>query len=1188
MSLLVRSGLFIALLIAAVLPLSAQLDNGNITGRVTDPSGAVVIGAQVTVTNVQTNFENVTQTNADGMYRVQSLRPGSYRVVITAAGFKRTVRENIELRAGDTMGINLVLEVGGVNESVSVTAEIPLLETETSSTGQVVAGDYFYSLPNFQRNVKGILYFTPGLTYAGLNWTGSMSGMHLNGLRSRDIGFFEDGQLGTIGDGMTTDSILNTIEDVKVLTTTLPAEYGHSAGGAISVVKKTGTNELHGMASMYGRTRRMQHRKYFDKYRNSQAQPGWDNGPGLIFYQPDAQISGPVYIPKLYDGRNKTFFLFGWQRMLEKQSKQQQSTVPTLAQLNGDFSFPDANGMPIGQPIFDPRTTRQNAAGKWMRDPFPDNIAPRSAWSQVATKLVGMKPFMEPNVPGKMFSTGPNGNIMTAPLKIVVWDSYTMRADQQFSSNLKGYGTWTYNSRFERQPPWTVANDTFDFSQNKNVSRQNTASIGATWVASPTIINETRVGYYRYDQRRHSIAYMKDYAKLLGIPGLPVDTMPQIWNNDTNVTRFTESLNIGPPNRNLQEVLTFKNDTTKVKGTHAFKWGYELMRYRQNQWDVGNPSGSFNYTGTSELYDDSGLNKPNTGNWFAGFLVGAVSSVNFDRRINANLPRVWQHSFYVQDDWKLTPTLTLNIGMRYSLESPPEQKYGLISIFDPNAIDTSIYTDTNFTCPPGGCKGAWTHPKGAKAYNWDKNRWDPRVGLAWHPLEKLVIRSGFALTHIDMRGAFLYTDEMMTESTSISQTLGNPTPLFYIDSGPGQIIYPARRADGSVPWRGNVGRRDANLADSNMQAAYTMSWNLGVQYQAARDYMVEVQYKGSAQVRDSGSQDPNSRSGSYDLNSRPWGIIPNPNGSGMMDLNLPENAQFREKIWLPTAQLSRPWNQWGNINYRGNSGHLSHHEGTVKLEKRFSKGLNFLTFYTFQKTLDGNAFGTPYIDWRLNKGRVDWDQAHNFTGTMNYALPIGKGRRWMNRGGWMNTLFGGFDVVWTYTVTSGDPIPLGLNGANTQNYPGWMGTYGDAILNKVPTVRDGWQDLGPDRFNQNNQNSMFDCGTFVEKVGNGCMTYIPSFSRGNNGRNVANRQRIIAASMSASKEVPIKERLKFQFRFDFQNPFKWFNWGDPNGTLDISNKNNAKSFGTTGVGSEATTAAYGGLPLMNITLALKW
>jgi hypothetical protein len=1149
-------------LFLVALPVCAQIDNGNITGRVTDPTGAVIAGAQVIVTQTAMNFETVTQTNEEGIYRAQSLRPGPYRITITATGFKRLVRENLELRMNETMAVNATLEVGAVTESVEVTASAALLETETSATGTVVVGDYFYRLPNYQRNVKGILYFTPGLTYSGFAYTGSMSNFHVNGLRTAYIGFFEDGMLGTIGDGMTTDTIINTIDDIKVLTSTLPAEYGTPA--AISVVKKSGTNQLHGLISQFGRTRRMQHRKYFDKYRNSQTQPGWDKPPGLVFQQPDANISGPVYLPKLYNGKNKTFFMFAVQRLIEKQSKQQVSTVPNAAMLNGDFTFGG-----IGQPIYDPRTTRQLANGDWARDPFPDNIISRAQWSKVASKVLGMNPYLPPNVAGSMTTTGPSGNIMTAPMKIVAWENYSVRLDQQFTAKVKAYGTWTYNSRWERQPPWTVANPVFDFSQNKSMTKQHTASAGATWVISPTLISELRAGCYRYDIRTKSIAYMQDYAGLLGIPNLPKDTMPQIWPGG-----FTESLNVGGPNTNVQEVLTLKDDTTKVRGTHAFKWGYALVRYRQNSYGVGNPSGSFSYTGTAGLRTN-GTALPNTGVTFAGFLVGAVSSVSYSRTLNSSLPRVWQHSFYFQDDWKILPSLTLNLGMRYSVESPPVQKYGLISIFDPNALDDSVYT--NYTCPAGGCKGAWTHPKGARAYNWDLNRWDPRFGLAWHPLRRLVVRSGFGITHIDMRAGFLYTDELMSESTSQSQAPGNPSPLFMIDSGPPPIIYPPRRADGSVPFRGNPGGHSANIADPNMQGAYTMSWNLGLQYEMSRDYMLELQYKGSAQVRNSGA---------YNLNSRPFGLIPDPSGSGWLDLNLPQNAAYRN-TWLNNPQVSRPWPAWGDINYQGNNGHLTHHEGTVKIEKRYSRGVNFLAFYTFGKTLDGNSLN-PYLTWRLNKGRADWDQRHNFSGTMTYEVPLGRGRRWMNRGGWLNALIGDFDFVWTYTIVSGSPIGMSLSGANTQQYPGWMPNYGNLILNKVPELRDNWQDLGGDRFTQNNQNPMIACGTFQVGVGNDCFTYIPSFSIGTNGRNLWTRQRIIAATLSAAKDVQIKERLKFEFRFDFQNPFKWYNWDAPSTALNISSAANARSFGTTGVGSEMTTANYGGVPLMNITLALKW
>jgi hypothetical protein len=306
-----------------------------------------------------------------------------------------------------------------------------------------------------------------------------------------------------------------------------------------------------------------------------------------------------------------------------------------------------------------------------------------------------------------------------------------------------------------------------------------------------------------------------------------------------------------------------------------------------------------------------------------------------------------------------------------------------------------------------------------------------------------------------------------------------------------------------------------------------------------------------------------------------------------MNLDDPANAAFRN-TWLSNTQVSRPWNNWGNINYQGNNGHLTHHEGTVKIEKRPSYGLQFLAFYTWSKTLDGNSMSNPYIDWHLNKGRADWDQTHVFTGTMNYQVPVGKGRKFMNRGGWMNTVFGGFDFVWSYNIASGSPLGMSISGQNTQNYPGYMGTYGDVLLLKRPEIRDNWQDIGNDRFTQNNQNPLVDCGQVAIGWGNDCFTYIRSFTRGNNGRNQWNRQRIISANMSASKEVPIKERLRFQFRFDFQNPFKWYNWASPTTSLNMSTPSAARSFGTTNVGGEATAAATGGVPLMNITLALKW
>ena len=1094
-------------------------------------------GAKVTITQTETNFQSVTETNSEGIYRVGSLRPGPYRITVEAAGFKSFIRENAVLRTGDTMAINATLEVGAVSESIEVTAAVPLLETETSATGQVVSGDYQYALPLYQRNVKAIMYLVPGMTMNGFGYAGQMNNFHINGLRSGYIGYFEDGALatGTDNNGLTSDTILNAVEEVKVITSALPAEYGHSAGGAITVVKKTGTNEFHGMLSMLGRTRRMQHRKYFDRETPTQ------RGDMIVFAQPDANISGPVYIPKIYDGRNRTFFMLAWQKLIDKQAKQNQYTVPTEEMKQGDFRFGG-----IGQPIYDPRTTRQLSDGTWVRDPFPDNIIPKSQFDPVAAKILSYDPFTHPNQPGSMSTTGPTQNLALAPVTAVLWPNWSIRTDHQFSPSLKSYFSYTWNERDYWTKPTTIKYLPFSSSEAREPIHMHTVSLGTTWVLSPTLVSETRAGYYRRRQGWEVPTYMKNMAAEIGLPNLAPDHFP---------LGFYGSLGQGTPTVDVNETLSFKQDVSKVSGSHAFKWGYELMRYRINSYSIGDPSGNFSFTSTAGLRPN-GTNLPNTGNDFASFLVGSISSVTFTQTLNSNLPRSWQHSFYFQDDWKIHPTLTLNLGLRYSVETPPTQKYGFISIWDPNAIDDNQYT--GWSCPPEGCRGAWTHPKGAKPYNTDWNNYQPRIGLAWHPYQKFVVRSGFALSHVDMKLGFLYTDELMSRSVTQSRPTGDPRPLFQLKEGPAPVVYPALRPDGSLPYVGNPGGHSANIVDRNLQAAYTMNWNFGIQYELSRDYLLEVQYNGSRQVGNSGS---------LQFNTLPWGYL--------------ADDPVARDAWIPVAQYSRPFPNWGNLYYQGNYGQLSHHSGTVKIEKRFSKGLNFLAFYTFGKTIDENV-SNIYLERKLNRGRADWDQTHRFSGSMMYEIPIGKGRRFLNRGGWLNMLIGGFDFVWTYSIYSGEPLGIGISGMDTQNYPSWMPQTTSAVLLRRPRLRENWQDLGPDRWTRQYQNSLIDCGP-ATPFGNDCVTYAPSYERGNAGRNIWSKQRVIAANLSASKEVPIKERARVQFRFDFQNPFKWYNFAEPSTTLNLRNPH---YFGK--VTWDAISAHYGGQPLMNLTLAVKW
>ena len=529
MRFLISGALVAALLLA--LPLCAQIDNGNITGRVTDPTGAVIAGAKVTVTQTDMNFETAATTNAEGIYWARNLRPGPYRVTVVAQGFKKLVHEGIDVSISQTLEINAALEVGALADSVEVTTNAVQLETETSSTGATVPGDYFYAFPNYQRNTKAVLFYTPGVSFSVGAYDGRFDNMLVNGMAAQNMSVFVDGALSTTGSTSATDPITNTVEDIKLITTSLPAEYGHGNGATMTVATKNGTNQLHGLMSEQFRTALMQQRKFWDLYKVNQAPPNWPSQPGLWVMNPDANMSGPVYIPKIYDGRNKTFFMFAWSGLLEKQSKQATDTVPTAAELGGDFSFGG-----VGNPIYDPTTTvctpAPNCTGTfsgttWSRQQFPNNVIPLNQFSKLAKTVLAMNPYRLPNVPGTLTSGGPSNNIMLGPMKVVVWDNYQIRLDHQFTPNLKAYGTYVYNSRHERQPPYTIANPFFDNTLNLAISpRQNTVSLGLTWVPTPTLVNDLHFSYYEYGNITESIAYNQNYAKTLGMSGLPSTCMP--------------------------------------------------------------------------------------------------------------------------------------------------------------------------------------------------------------------------------------------------------------------------------------------------------------------------------------------------------------------------------------------------------------------------------------------------------------------------------------------------------------------------------------------------------------------------------------------------------------------------------------------------------------------------------------
>jgi TonB dependent receptor len=569
---------------------------------------------------------------------------------------------------------------------------------------------------------------------------------------------------------------------------------------------------------------------------------------------------------------------------------------------------------------------------------------------------------------------------------------------------------------------------------------------------------------------------------------------------------------------------------------------------------VNNPSGNFSFDSAAGLTGAGTTTVPNTGNiGLASFLLGSVSSASFALPTASWLPRDNINSFYVQDDWKFSQTLTLNLGVRYVMESPWHTKYGQFSQFNGSVADNVV----------AAAQGQITHPGG----NITKREWqapEPRVGVAWHPIEKLVVRSGFAFMHVDLGLAPAQLDEYSIGTTQ-SQVSGNPAPIFQIGKGPNPIVFPALTAQGTQVFQGsNYSSRNTTFTDPNLKDPYTMTWNLGLQYQLRSNVLMELSYDGSASV----------------------GNLETPQYNALPENYLAGNTAALA-AFVGNPQISRPFSNFGTINYRGNISHSTYHAGTIHLQKRYSHGLTMDGFYTYSKSIDGSGVGNVDVSSLLYKGPSSFDRRHRFVSNFSYDLPIGRGRAFLNRGGVVNALLGGYTLVWQYSIYTGNPITWGFTNSPNTYLPGFVGIGGRPNLVGTPTLRDGWQDLGGDRFNIGNQNST------INSLAD--FAYPATYTFGNAGKNTFYTQRGISGSFSARKEFTLKERLRLQVRFDFQNPFKWYNWGNMNTTVDLKNvvagtalETAGNSFGKIPSGNEGTSVADGGVPMMNATIKFIW
>jgi hypothetical protein len=543
---------------------------------------------------------------------------------------------------------------------------------------------------------------------------------------------------------------------------------------------------------------------------------------------------------------------------------------------------------------------------------------------------------------------------------------------------------------------------------------------------------------------------------------------------------------------------------------------------------------------------------PNTGGHsLASLMSGSVSTATFTVNLLSSLPRNWMHSLYFQDDWKLRPNLTLQLGMRWQVQSVMNNKYGQQSSFDPNAPDNVV----------AGAMGVITHPD--KLYNKDWNNFQPRFGFGWQVRPNVVLRGGFALATVDERLPSPPTDEYGSITARIDTPSGQYAPMFQLSNGPIlPLVWPVTRADGTIPYAStNYASRGATWVDPTRRSPYTMNWSFGLQYNFSANYLVEVSYAGNRSV--SGSESMQINSWPYD-----WGW------------NLYQTNPALFNTMRGNTQAYRPFTNFGGITFSTQGANSAYHSGTVKLEKRFSRGLSFLTYYTYSKAMDSST-SNRLIARTQDRARSSFDRTHQYTGSMNYQIPLGKGRRFLNRGGVLNAIFGNYDMVFLYRISSGTPMTFGFGGSPYSYMPGNI-AYRSGRPNSTgqrARLRDGWADIGPDRWNRANQNKLIESMDYF--------FYPAAYTAGNVGRNTIDRQRFIEHNFSASKHWTVKERYTIEYRFDFQNPFKWYNLGAPDATVNFTNP---QSFGTITPNAdvESDFASGGGQPCMQMTLALRF
>jgi hypothetical protein len=1018
---------------------AAQGPVGTITGTIMDPGGAVVPGATVVAIGTSTGVETTTTTTNTGSYTLPYLQAGTYKIRVSAPGFRTATAESVLLRVAQTQTVDVKLEVGAVNEQVIVTDTAELLEAGTAEIGRYITTEEYKSWPivvgDGQRQIQQFIFDSlPGTT--GDTFKGSINGgqeySHEILIEGMPIGRADLSG----GNNNEFSPSAEAIGEFKLQTGAIGAQYNGGQTAVANFSIRSGTNAPHGSAFYYGQNEALDAANLNTTSSGAKKARYREHNYGY-------SVGGPVYIPKIYDGRNRTFFFTN----LEKDDRNQQQitglgTVPTAEFKNGDFSKlldpaytgnsssgtqvgTDALGRPVvfGQ-IYDPSTTRR-VDGGIVRDPFVGNIIPQSAWDPVAKNIVQKISIQDPTLPSLL------RNIPTINGQpIFSLETWGLKVDHEINTKNKisGYYNHSYRSRYNngagRFLPFPGPASS---SWQQQITPGHLARLSLTTTISDKIINRVAAGFNRFLNKNgaYPSTINADLASTIGLQGLPGTMFPVIQFNGPGSSLQGNSIarmGVGFADVSPNGSWIYQDDLTWLRGAHSFHIGYEYKRYFYND-NALSDAGSFTFSATQT---DQPGQLTNTGNAFASFLLGAVYRANHNITGYSQGFRQPQHSMYFMDDWKLTPRLTVNLGLRWEV---------IPSFYEvTNRMSEVSLAVQN---PDAGRAGALIFPTRVNDTYWKQIL--PRVGIVWRASNKMVVRAGYGITSTPPiannwgYGGFTYG------FNAAVPVFARTSPTGFADDPSMYLRNPYPALQGALP---NTDPNSANYQDVATTArdanrpGYTQNYNFTIQYELPKSTVLEVAYVGNKGTRMWGGTPG---AGYTDYNGLPAKML------GMGDLlnesvaDHPQYTPFAKfDTSLTVSQALRPYAQYGQINeqfpYNSNSNYNS---VQVTVTKHLSKDLGFLAAYTFSKTIgyiDANGPGAyytsvqDYFNRKLDRSVTEFSIPQQFKLTWVYETPFGKGRKYNL--GWANAALGGWQFAGIHNYSSGLPIQVSYSGYN--------------------------------------------------------------------------------------------------------------------------------------------------------------